>query len=341
MHDIIIIGGGPAGLSAAITARARNKDVLVISNAAQENPLAASKLVENYPGMPSASGLHILETMHAQAHELGVQFLQARAISIVPMQGSVPSQTSFSVTTSSDFVEARALIIACGASSGGRPVKGELELLGRGVSYCATCDGMLYRSSTVLIVGLSPEAADEANFMAEIGATVHYIAKKIPAGLDGRIHKHAGKVLSIEGDALGVTQVLISESPLSTTQNGEAHDMAERSGDAHDMAVQPGGSQGVAAQDNAAPVTAVQADETCETRLDVNGVFILRPGVAPTNMLTSLKTENGFIKVDENMRTNITGVFAAGDCTGKPKQVAKAVGQGQIAVLAAAEYLDS
>lgn len=297
MHDILIIGGGPAGLSAAITARARNKDVLVITNPAEENPLAASQLVDNYPGMPGATGLHILETMHAQAHELGVQFLQARALSIVPNQGSGSAGLpSFAVTTSSDYLEARSVIIACGAASGGKPLKGELEFLGRGVSYCATCDGMLYRSSTVLIVGLSSEAADEANFMAEIGATVHYVAREIPASLDARIHRHSGKVLSIEGDTLGVTHVVISERT---------------------------------------------PEDTIEKSLEVNGVFILRPTIAPTNMLPALETENSYIKVDSGMRTNIEGVFAAGDCIGKPLQVAKAVGQGLQAVWSAVEYLSS
>ena len=286
MHDLIIIGGGPAGLSAAITARARNKEVLVISGALEDNPLAVSKHVANYPGMPEATGLDILETMQAQAQALGAGFLQARAISILPMQASDTGRTIFAVSTSSDYVEARTIIIACGASSGGKPYKGELEYLGRGVSYCATCDGMLYRSSTVLVVGLSSEAAEEANFLAGLGAQVHYVSPQEPVGLDASIQQHTGKVLSIEGDAQGVTQVLLTDK-----------------------------------------------------KLDVEGVFILRPGIAPTSMLATLETEDGFIKVDGAMQTNVKGVFAAGDCTGKPLQIAKAVGEGQIAVLSAVEYL--
>ncbi len=304
-YDIIIIGGGPAGLSAAITARARNKEVLVISNPAQENPLAASQLVDNYPGMPGATGLHILTSMHEQAHRLGTHFLQARTISVLPLQGS------FSVTTSSDVVQARSVIIACGASSGGKPIEGEIEYLGRGVSYCATCDGMLYRSSTVLVAGLSAEAAEEADFLAELGATVHYVARELPSHLDSRVYRHSGKILAIEGDALGVTQVRIAARPADSPQGAELERETMES----------------------------LRDEPTEIELKVNGVFIIRPGVAPTNLLPTLETENGYIKVDASMRTNITGVFAAGDCTGKPLQIAKAVGQGQTAVLAAVDYL--
>lgn len=313
MHDIAIIGGGPAGLSAALTARARNKDVLIISNPAEENPLAASKLVDNYPGMPGATGLHILTTMHVQAHRAGAKFLQARAISVVPMASGEPAQTSFSITTSSDYVEARSLILACGASSGGKPLPGELEYLGRGVSYCATCDGMLYRSSTVLIAGLSHEAADEADFMAELGATVHYVARAMPPGLDARIHRHTGKILSIKGDALGVTHARIAERPADSPRGPELEKRTSES----------------------------LRDEPNEVELEVHGVFILRPGIAPTSLLASLATEGGYLKTDAQMHTNVEGVFAAGDCTGRPLQIAKAVGEGQVAVLSAVEYLSA
>ncbi|MDR1088415.1 MAG: NAD(P)/FAD-dependent oxidoreductase [Coriobacteriales bacterium] len=311
MYDIAIIGGGPAGLSAAITARARNKEVLIISNPAEENPLAASKLVDNYPGMPGATGLHLLTTMHAQAHRAGTKFLQARAISVVPMSGGEPLQTSFSVTTSSDYVEARSLIIACGAASGGKPLKGEREYLGRGVSYCATCDGMLYRSSTVLIAGLSHEAADEADFMAELGATVHYVAEDLPPSLDARVQRHRGRLLAIEGDSLGVTHARIAERPAESPRGPELENKT----------------------------TASLRDEPKELELAVHGVFILRPGIALTTLLPSLATDGGYLKVDAQMRTNLEGVFAAGDCTGRPLQVAKAVGEGQVAVLSAVEYL--
>lgn len=336
-YDIVIIGGGPAGLSAAITARARNKKVLVVSNSTKENPLAASKLVDNYPGMPGATGVHILETMHRQARDQGTRFLQARAISIVPMQltdNDSPSSrdkenkgegAGFSVTTSSDYIEANSVVIACGVSSGGKPFIGEAEYLGRGVSYCATCDGMLYRSSAVLIVGLSKEAAGEANFMAEIGATVHFVAREIPKELDARIYRHEGKLISIEGDVMGVTKVTLEERSKVEAEQTEGGAEHLSSSTKQDELMQ-GAPKSTPGKPKIVP-------------LEVNGVFILRPGVAPTSMLSSLKIENGYIKIDASMRTNVPGVFAAGDCTGKPLQIAAAVGQGQVAVFSAVDYL--
>lgn len=303
MYDMIVIGGGPAGLSAAITARARNKEVLVISNAAHKNPLAASKRVDNYPGMPEATGIHILETMQGQAEKMGAHFLLARALSLVPVQ------EGFMVTTSSDVVEGKTIVVASGAVGASKPLPGEVEFLGRGVSYCATCDGMFYNSSTVLVAGLSAEAAEEANFLAEIGATVHFVSEKPPLELDPRVLRYSGKLLSIEGDALGVTHATISVEVLDDTpDNGEV-----------------------------APKERKKNSQ--EQQLEVNGVFILRSSVAPTSLLPSLQTDKGYIKVDAGMQTNIKGVFAAGDCTGKPMQVAVAVGQGQIAAFSAVELL--
>lgn len=306
LYDIVIVGGGPAGLSAAITARARNKEVLIISNPPQENPLAASKHVDNYPGMPESTGLHLLESMAAHANKLGAHSLQARTISIVPMQttNEKKTETSFSVTTSSDFVQAKAVILACGTSRGANTIEGELEFLGRGVSYCATCDGMLFRNATVVVAGLSPEALDEANFLAELGATVHFVAKKIPHGLDTRIYPHTGTIRSIEGDTLGVSHVLIEE--------GQTQDAANKSKEA-----------------------------TFQNKIEANGVFVLRPSVAPSTLLPGLELDEGSLKVDAKMHTNVDGVFAAGDCVGAPLQVAKAVGEGQVAALSAVEYLQA
>ena len=304
-HDIIIVGGGPAGLSAAITARARNKRVLVVSNPLDKNPLAASKRVVNYPGLPAASGLQILEEMSKQAMALGAEALQARVLSILP------SQDGFDVATSSDSLQSRTVIICCGQASGGKPYKGEAEYLGRGVSYCATCDGMLYKQATVLIAGHTDEAVAEANFMAEIGATVHYLASKLPENLEPHIIRHSGKLLAIEGDALGVTHAVISEQPRARSASSQ----------------------------NRSELELELELELEQAKLDVNAVFILRPGIAPANLLMGLELENGFIKVDARMHTNVKGVFAAGDCTGQPMQIAKAVGEGQLAVLSAVDYL--
>lgn len=290
-YDIAIIGAGPAGLSAAITARARNKEVIVISNLPQHSPLAKSKLVDNYPGMPGASGLDIIERMHAQAHDMGAGFEYARVISVLPM--GTADAPRFSITTGDNVIDALTVIICVGTAPA-KAYPGEQEYLGRGVSYCATCDGMLYRTATVCVLGLSDEAPEEANFLAGIGATVHYLAKTAPRGLDERIYVHEGKLEAIEGDAMGVTGVRITE----TTGNA-----------------------------------------TNEAVIACAGVFILRASIAPGALLPGMELADGYIAVDAGMRTNIPGVFAAGDCTGKPLQVAKAVGDGQKAAFSAVDLL--
>lgn len=297
MYDIVIIGAGPAGLSAAITARARGKKVLVVSNDPADSPLAWSSCVDNYPGLVSVSGKELLDKMVSHAQGMGVEFDYSRVITILPMG------TQFSITTRSDVIDALAVVLAPGAATGGKQYRGEQEYLGRGVSYCATCDGMLYRNSTVCVIGLMHEAIEEANFLRKIGSTVHYIASEIPEDLDKDIELILGTVEEIEGDALGVTSVRVKVKP-------------------------DPGNQGA------------QTMENGTREIPCSGVFILRPSIAPDALINGLEISDGFIVVDRSMRTNIPGVFAAGDCTGKPLQIAKAVGDGQIACLGAVEYLD-
>jgi thioredoxin reductase (NADPH) len=302
MYDIAIIGGGPAGLSAAITARARDKEVCVISNKPQNSPLARAHRVDNYPGLPQASGIEIIDVMHKQAHDAGTHFEYARVITVLPM-GNVQAP-QFAITTSVDFIEARTVILAVGVAPA-KPFKGEAELLGKGVSYCATCDGNFFRDQTVCVVAISKDAAEEVEFLASLGVSVHLVAtaamteeaslQKVAARNTGVV-LHEGKLLEINGDALGVESVLLEEKVGTASE---------------------------------------------QTQIAVAGVFILRDSIAPGSLVSGLETTDGYISTDRQMRTNIPGVFAVGDCTGKPLQIAKAVGEGQTASLAAAELMDS
>jgi thioredoxin reductase (NADPH) len=286
MYDIIIIGAGPAGLSAAITARARDKKVLVVSNKPQESPLAKAKRIDNYPGLPQVSGLHLLKAMVSHAHELGASFIYERVISLLP------TKNGFVVVTGNANFDTRAVILATGMQPT-QPFVGEAEFLGRGVSYCATCDGMLYRTQTVCVVGLSAEAEAEANFLAEIGARVIFLAKGTPRELDKNIMVKKGTVKAIKGDEQGVTELVFK-----TKQDG----MVES--------------------------------------IPCGGVFVLRPSIAPDALIVGLALSDGHIVVDIAMRTNIPGLFAAGDCASSPFQVAKAAGEGQCACFSAVHYLD-
>ena len=180
MYDIAVIGGGPAGLSAAVNARARNKSVLVVTNDYRESPLYKAEWVDNYLGMPGRTGPELLEAYHGHAEAMGTVFRAGRALNIMPMEG-----TNY-IGIGSDMEEARAVILATGVSRG-RKYPGEAEFLGRGVSYCATCDGMLYRNRPVAVVGLAPDAPEEANFLHGLGCRVTYVSPRPPAGLDPAI----------------------------------------------------------------------------------------------------------------------------------------------------------
>ena len=277
-YDLIVLGSGPAGLAAAVAARGRGKTALVIGNRWQDSPLAKAEKIDNYLGLPGRTGYELLEEFQKHAEGAGVEFVVGRAISLMAWNG-------FTVTVGSDMYQGRALIMSPGVV---RQTKftGEQEYLGRGVSYCATCDGMLYRGKDVVVAGRTADAPEEAKYLKSIGCNVTYTAPKKPAELADDIpFVQAGKV---------------------EIQGGQT-------------------------------VTGVSLDGT---EVPCACVFVLRASLAPTDLLPALETEGGYIKVDRAMKTNVEGVFACGDCTGAPLQVAKAVGEGHIAGLSACEYLD-
>ena len=279
VYDMIVLGSGPAGLAAAIAARGRNKSALVIGNRWQDSPLAKAERVDNYPGLPGRTGLEVLEALHSHAEAAGAEFVVGKALSLLAWDG-------FSVTVGSQVYQGKALILAPGVVRQSK-YPGEAEYLGRGVSYCATCDGMLYRNRPVAVVGLAPDAPHEANYLHSLGCQAVYVSPQRPQRLNEDIPYIKASRLAVRGEQT---------------------------------------------------VTALEADGAL---LPCAGVFILRKAVAPDDLLPNLETEDGVIQVDRRMATNLPGVFAAGDCTGAPLQVSKAVGEGHVAALSACEYLDA
>ena len=161
-YDILVIGGGPAGLSAAVNARARGRSVLVVSNPLKENPLWPAERVDNYPGLPGVSGAELLKDLRRHAEQAGAEFVTGRALSSVRMP------EDWYVSVGPDMYNAKAVVLAAGVARG-KKFPGEAEFLGRGVSYCATCDGMLYRDKDVAVLGYSDSARQEAEFLERIG----------------------------------------------------------------------------------------------------------------------------------------------------------------------------
>lgn len=263
-YDVIVVGGGPAGLTAAIQCRVRDKSVLVVTNEPTASPLCKAPAMHNYPGIPGVSGHALVETLVEQARGLGAQFRAGRALSVMP----VGRQCLVSIGT--DVEEGGAVILAMGVARAA-PLKGELELLGRGVSYCATCDGMFYRGRPVVVAGDAPDLAEETEYLRGIGCEVTQV--RLPG-------------LTILGE------------------------------------------------DKVTGVRTAQGEE-----IDCDGVFLLRATLAPGQLAPGLKMDGAHIKVDRSMATSLPGVFAAGDCTGQPLQLAKAVGEGQMAAHSAIQYL--
>jgi len=277
--DIAIIGGGPAGLSAALNGIARGKKVRLFS--AEGNYLERAERVDNYLGMSNISGTDMMQYFRTQVAEAGVEAETGRVVNILPME------KYFMLAFNSEALSAKTVIIASGAARQ-KEISGESEFLGRGVSYCATCDGMLYRGKKVIVCGEARDLVEEANFLQNLGVSVTVVLpKKRPEKLLPSILFHQSRLTAING--AGVVRSV-------DMQSGE--------------------------------------QETAD------GVFILHNSLAPTTLLKGIETQEGFIKVSRLMETNIPGLFAAGDCTGIPLQIAKAVSEGLIAAQQASKYID-
>ena len=222
----------------------------------------------------------MLESFRSQALELGAEERAGLVRQIMP------TESGFMLLVENDVMEAKTVLLAMGAA---RPVllPGEEEQLGRGVSYCATCDGMFYRGRRIAVLSGSAQGVEDSAFLAGLAAELDYYRLKAHdmTGLDARIHPS-------------------EEKPRAIARDGEA--------------------------------LVLQTDKG-EHRYD--GIFIFRAAMPLSMLLADLRTEGSYIPVDRGMRTNIPGVFAAGDCTGKPLQVPKAVGEGNIAAISAAEYI--
>ena len=167
IFDLIVIGSGPAGVSAALTARHRGKSALMVTTAPEDSMLWRAEHIDNYPGFPAATGPELVTALVRHAEASGVKLMRGRALAVADLGGV------FGVSVGADFVQGRAVVLACGLTRA-KPFPGEAEYLGRGVSYCATCDGMLYRGRRVAVVGLSAEAPEEAGYLRSIGCEVEY-----------------------------------------------------------------------------------------------------------------------------------------------------------------------
>lgn len=280
MYDIAIIGSGPAGIQAAINATIRKKNIIIFGNKNLSQKLVKAHRIDNYLGFYGKSGVELKDIFLEHLNAMNIEITEEKVTAIYE------NGESFMLAAASEMFEARKIILACGVELT-KSIENELEFLGQGVSYCATCDAPLYKGKRVIVVGYCEESIHEANYIAEIAAEVLFVPVNLNTDqLDSKITLVKGIPLSIEGERSATRLVL--------------------------------------------------KDQT----LECDGLFILRNSVEPTQLMMGIETDGAHIVVNRKMETNIAGVYAAGDCIGKPYQYIKAAGEGQTAALNAVDELD-
>ena len=282
LYDVAIIGTGPAGVSAALNLRIHERSFIWIGKRDLSDKISRAERISNYPGFIDATGAGLNRAFMDQLAAMDIEITEAMVNQIMPMGDH------YALLAGPDFYEARALILCTGVSQTGG-IRGEAEYLGRGVSYCATCDGGLYRGRTVAVVCGNRRFEHEARYLAGLAEKVYFFPYYRDPGFI------ADNVLSPDARPVAVT--------------GDERVEGLRLNNGSDLAV--------------------------------DGLFCLRDAIALDTLLPGLTTENGHIAVDRRMAASLPGVFAAGDCTGRPYQYAKSVGEGNVAAHSAIEYLEN
>jgi len=300
MHELIIIGAGPAGLTAGIYAQRAKIDTILLEKLALGGQAALTDVVENYPGFPEIKGYELIGKFEEHARKFGLRIESGKEVTKVEVEGDVKR-----VYCGNEVYEALSVIVATGAQPKKLGAKGEREYTGRGVSYCATCDGFFYRDKTVCVVGGGDAAITEALYLSKLASKVYVIHRRDKLRATKILQERAMRTENIE---------FIWNSTVEEIRGDEkVHFVLLRN-----------------------------LKDGSISELPVDGVFIFVGTQPNTEFIDVEKDENGFIITDEELRTSIEGIFAAGDCRKKPlRQISTAVGDGALAVHSAEAYLES
>jgi thioredoxin reductase (NADPH) len=301
-YDILIIGAGPAGLTAGLYASRGGLNTLVCEKMAPGGQAATTDIIENYPGYPEGiSGPALMESMENQARRFG-----AEIVTISEVTRIAPESGSFAVETSGDTYRAKSVIIASGAEPKKLGVSGEGKFTGRGVSYCAVCDGAFFRDAVIAVVGGGNAAVEEALYLTRYGKKVYLIHRRDRLRADQVLADRVTRDEKIEIIWDTVVEEIRGENGVS--------ELALRN---------------------------VKTDE--ESALNVEGVFIyvgFQPNTAYLDGLVDMD-DNGFILTTQDMATSVPGIFACGDVRSKElRQVVTAAGDGSIAAFSAEKYIE-
>ena len=243
--------------------------------------MAQAHEIRNYPGLPAIKGEDLAAAFRNHLESSGIEITEKRVGAVYAMGDY------FALQIGEEMAEAEAVILATGVVQA-NPLPGEKELLGRGVSYCATCDAPLYRGRAAAVIGYSPREEAEAAFLSEVCGKVTYFP----------VYR--------EETALPDSVQVIREKVTGIAQEGGKRIVRTESG-----------------------------------TYEADGVFVLREAVAPDTLVPGLEADGAHVRVNRKMETSLPGVFACGDLTGTPYQYVKAAGEGNVAAISAAAYIDT
>ncbi len=301
-HDIIVIGAGPAGLTAAIYALRANKSVLILEKSSFGGQMTFSPKIENYPGFLSVSGTELADSLVEQALSQGAEVELEEVLSI-----TVNDDGSKTVTTDCGEHKANAVIIATGAKHRLLGVKGETELIGNGISFCAVCDGAFHAGKKIAVIGGGNSALQEAILLSEVCESVTVIQNLDNFTGESRL----AESLMAKDNVSAIFGTVVTEF---LSENGELSGLVAKN-----------------------------VKDGTETKMDFEGVFVAI-GLSPDTKIAEGLAERdqwGYIVSDEKCLTSTDGIFVAGDCRTKGvRQIATAVADGATSALAAISYLD-
>ena len=306
MFDLIIIGSGPAGLSAAVYAKRAGLNMLII----EKNPVSGGQIidtyeVDNYLGIPGVNGFDLAMKFREHADKLGAEFVDGIVTGIEKSSTDEKGKTIFKVNTENESYETRTVLIAAGAHHSKLGIPGEEEYIGKGVSYCATCDGAFYKGKVAAVNGGGDVAVEDAIFLARFCEKVYLIHR--------RDELRAAKILQDELFGLPNVEVIWN----SVVQEIQGEDKVNN-------------------------IRVKNIKENKVSDLNVDGIFVAI-GIHPTTESFADIVEcdeNGYVIAGEDCATNVPGIFVAGDCRKKRlRQIVTSVADGANAVTAAQDYL--